>query len=550
MKYKNHPEYAERSPIPQRTVLSVEYPGYVVNTEKAVKSLGGREKLARDVSENTGARLELRYRYNDPTSHPISGEIVPTQNILIKVTRRTKRLKGAPKDKSTEKTVKKSAEIVGIIEKTARFRKLADFQYVIGKDDPLAGLTRALKDVNLEEAKKLGGSDVFDSNVTARTAYIPAPFLDHSCWPSQYLFKVSGQQRQKQHESSSNADNLDKDANKHVAPYNMLYHGIHIRFADQTVPSEPTPQLLEDMKVIPETVLSKARAILDETPVVTRNAMEVMIPLSERNGIKLNNIMSTISYGMDTGPWRSCWIRFGYDPRKDRDAYRYQIFDQRRLLSSEAALRHRKGRTRGFHQLQMSAFVQGEVAMRYPAPAQKYILDEEAIRQDIAGIYQMQNIDLPLVKDLLEYPAGRRKTPCEKSGWFYPSIAKTIRLKIREIKKAIDEAPNGGTSEIFVDYEALNRSLAEDYRQEEAELAAERMVKDREEGMLLGQSSQFVRDRVNAQVNELMKELGAEKQSGTTDRDDLADNYDSDDAEFDVYGEESEEMDSDDGFNL
>ncbi|KAJ1821840.1 tau 95 subunit of transcription factor TFIIIC [Coemansia sp. RSA 2599] len=549
MKYRNHPAYAERSPIPQRTVLSVEYPGYVANTENAIKSLGGREKLARDVSEDTGARLELRYRYNDPTSHPISGEIVPTQNILIKVRRRTKRAKGAPKDKNAEKSVETSAEIVGIIEKTARFRKLADFQYVIGKDDPLSSLARALQGINLEEAKKLGGSDVFDSSVVAGSAYIPAPFLDRSCWPSQYISKASGQ-RQNQHGHPSDADDLEKDASRHAALYSMLYHGVHIRFTEEAVPSGPTPQLIEDMKVIPETVLSKARAILEETPVVTRNAMDVMIPLSERNGVKLNTIMSTISYVMDTGPWRRCWIRFGYDPRKNKDSYKYQIFDQRRLISSEATLKHRKGRTRGIHQLQMNSFLQGEASMRYPAPTQKYILDEEAIRQDNAGIYQMQNIDLPLVKDLLEYPGGRRRTPCEKSGWFYPSITKTIRLKIREIKKAMEEAPNGGASEIFVDYEALNRSLAEDYRQEEAELAAERVVKDREEGMLLGQASQFVRDRVNAQVNELMRELGTQKQLGASDGGALADNYDSDEAEFDVYGEESDEMDSDDGFNL
>ncbi|KAJ2238223.1 tau 95 subunit of transcription factor TFIIIC [Coemansia sp. RSA 1722] len=549
MKYKSHPEYAERSQIPQRTVLSVEYPGYIKDAEKAIRSLGGREKLARDVSEDTGARLELRYRYNDPTSHPISGEIVPTQNVLIKVTRRIKRAKGASKDKSTEISTETSAEIVGIIEKTARFRKLADFQYVVGKDDPLTGLTHALQDINLEEAKRVGSSSVFDSDVAAKTAYIPAPFLDRSCWPSQYLGKVSGQ-RQKQRSHSTDVDDIDKDANKHIAPYNMLYHGIQIRFNDKTVPSEPTPQLIEDMKVIPENILTKARAILEETPVVTRNAMDVMIPASERNSIKLNNIMSTMSYGMDTGPWRSCWIRFGYDPRKDKDSYKYQIFDQRRLVSSEATLKHRKGRTRGFPQSQMNTFSQGEAGLRYPAPVQKYILDEEAIRQDIAGIYQMQNIDLPLVNDLLEYPAGRRKTPCEKSGWFYPSILKTIRLKIREFKRAMEEAPNGGTSEIFVDYEALNRSLAEDYRQEEAELAAERVIKDREEGMLLGQTSQFVRDRVNAQVDELMRELGAEKQPGASSGDALAGIYDSDDAEFDVYGEESDELDSDDGFNM
>ncbi|KAJ2382522.1 tau 95 subunit of transcription factor TFIIIC, partial [Coemansia sp. RSA 2603] len=72
---KRYPEYAERFTLPQRSVLSVEYPGYVKDAEKAIKSLGGREKLSRDVSQGIGAQLELRYRYDDPTSHPIEGEI-------------------------------------------------------------------------------------------------------------------------------------------------------------------------------------------------------------------------------------------------------------------------------------------------------------------------------------------------------------------------------------------------------------------------------------------------------------------------------------------
>ncbi|KAJ2768255.1 tau 95 subunit of transcription factor TFIIIC, partial [Coemansia nantahalensis] len=82
---------AERRALPERTMLAVEYPGYVVDTAKALRSLGGSKKLARDTTEDVGMPVELRFRYEDPASHPINGEITPTENLLLKVTRRVRR---------------------------------------------------------------------------------------------------------------------------------------------------------------------------------------------------------------------------------------------------------------------------------------------------------------------------------------------------------------------------------------------------------------------------------------------------------------------------
>ncbi|KAJ2781190.1 tau 95 subunit of transcription factor TFIIIC [Coemansia interrupta] len=540
---KKYPEYAERFTLPQRSVLSVEYPGYVEDAEKAIKSLGGREKLSRDVSQGVGAQLELRYRYDDPTSHPIKGEIVPTHNVLIKVTRRIRRPKGAPKDSPGE-TVGSSAKIVGVIEKTARFRKLADFQYILPKGDPLFDLANVVQNIDIDEAKKFIDSNVLDSTATAQNTYIPAPFLDSSGWPSRFSLNMF-------EKPSDQPGNDTGEARTNMGAQPNIFHGTYMRYSDKTVPTEPSAEALENAKDVPQDIMAKARAIIEKDPVVSRNAMEVMMPPEERGGIRTHTIMSTLAYVMDKGPWRSCWIRFGYDPRKDKDACKYQVLDYRRNAGGTTSRKMRLARQGDASQTAAASENAGSAAG--PLQAGLYILDHETIRQGIAGIFQLQHVKLPTVVELLNYSEGRRKIPSEKSGWLHLSVLKTIRSTVHDIKKAIENEPDKQSFDMSVDYETLDKLIEADRRQENAVLATEERIREREEGVLLGQASQVVRDRIDAQVNEFMSQLGTQTQRDMAGADTLdGDRFDSDEGEFDIFDDESDGMNSDadgaDGF--
>lgn len=109
--------------------------------------------------------MELRYRPKDPFCHPINGSIVPTSQVLVKVTRRRK--KNQPEDQG-----QLSTEIVGTIPQTCRFRGrscklmsiywlfsfqtrlgMADFQFVVPQSDPLRKLRSALLDGDGKDKK-------------------------------------------------------------------------------------------------------------------------------------------------------------------------------------------------------------------------------------------------------------------------------------------------------------------------------------------------------------------------------------------------------------
>ncbi len=75
-----------------------------------------RYRDAQAFANDSSGILDLKYRPEDLLSHPIPGEIVPTQNLLLRVTKR--RRKGAHPSEPFETKY----ELLGPVNKTCRFR--------------------------------------------------------------------------------------------------------------------------------------------------------------------------------------------------------------------------------------------------------------------------------------------------------------------------------------------------------------------------------------------------------------------------------------------
>lgn len=123
------PTTAPLFPLSSTPLYSVEYPGYVQPTSisLAVERLGGQKNLEAAfgrVPQREGKEsfpLELKLRPEDPYSHPITGEVVSTSNLVLRVVKRKRKQKaGMPQD--TEHVGEYIAEIAGTIPKTGRFR--------------------------------------------------------------------------------------------------------------------------------------------------------------------------------------------------------------------------------------------------------------------------------------------------------------------------------------------------------------------------------------------------------------------------------------------
>jgi general transcription factor 3C polypeptide 5 (transcription factor C subunit 1) len=111
--------------LPTTHLYSVEYPGYVRETSVpyAVQTLGGYLSLEAAFRRNASkqdALLELNLRPENPFSHPVPGDVVPTNNIVLKVVKRKRRRLNAAGEEDI--VGEYTTEAVGIVPKTVRFR--------------------------------------------------------------------------------------------------------------------------------------------------------------------------------------------------------------------------------------------------------------------------------------------------------------------------------------------------------------------------------------------------------------------------------------------
>lgn len=116
-------------PLPQVPFYSIEYPGYIgpQSTPIAIRNLGGQTSIDhafKRTAQKSQALLELSLRPENPFAHPIPGDVVAANNLLLKVRRRKRKQPSASASDSTSNGLvgEYTAEVVGIVAKTVRFR--------------------------------------------------------------------------------------------------------------------------------------------------------------------------------------------------------------------------------------------------------------------------------------------------------------------------------------------------------------------------------------------------------------------------------------------
>jgi general transcription factor 3C polypeptide 5 (transcription factor C subunit 1) len=112
-----------RRPLPSTVFYSVEYPGYVQSSSVplAIHNLGGQDSLDnafKRIASKTETLVELHLRPGNPFAHPIPGDVVATNNILLKIVKRKRRKLNDRNEDVGEYT----AEAIGVIPKAIRFR--------------------------------------------------------------------------------------------------------------------------------------------------------------------------------------------------------------------------------------------------------------------------------------------------------------------------------------------------------------------------------------------------------------------------------------------
>ncbi|KAG2152028.1 RNA polymerase III transcription factor IIIC subunit-domain-containing protein [Suillus cothurnatus] len=445
-----------RSEAPERPLLStpfysIEYPGYVKpeSVPLAVSNLGGPSRLEtafkRTAAKNE-AFLELNLRPGNPFAHPIPGDIVSTNNILLKVVRRKRR------HPDGECVGEFTAEVVGIIPKTARFRSMADYQFQPDMSDPLAQLRLAMDRMDVDAIRQYSVPEEKEDYVVPASTHppeldpalaeqneqtfgsrsnlrlFPPPLFSRQNVPQNYNFKANPASIVTTLVNEESGEERKRLINKG----RWKGHGpVTIAFGDPNVPEGPPPTVENVRTQANSELLNRILEFMNERPVWTRAALYNQFSPAELREIHNSKIiMPLVGYMFSDGPWRDAMIRFKYDPRKELDARIYQRIYFRNanhpVARPSVVARRQEGRSAATY---INRSIEQEES--FEADRRKsHIFDGQNLTKETAA-FQLCDIHDPMLKEMIEDDENLREVCDERDGWYSAQALERIKTVLR-----------------------------------------------------------------------------------------------------------------------
>jgi len=427
-------------------LVCIEYPGVVQNPEKAIKTLGGLKNIGQVVSESN-RRLELRFRPDDVYCKPTCGERHTCSSFVVRVKR--KRLKAHLRGKSEKPEYINSTENLGMITSCYRFNNLCDFQYL------------PMEKTNTGEHKSIYQEVFFNKLVpsswierdTPPPLFLPPAVFSRMDLPQEYQFRREASAEKSGGSMPQNIIGRTRQRRSH--------HAIFVTYDVDKVPDGPRDIAINHMKIkfIDKQRFSMVEKMFtDQRPIWSKNALHAITRIAPD---RLKFMLPALSYYFTTGPWRNQWIRFGYDPRSDPSAGKYQTLDYRIRLQGGA--RHKVAAKRSYANyllpykatnwskpktslITKSSFPGASTSFAATTDDPPETEEEADARNDVyifrkgrippyrQMFYQYCDIQLEDAQKLLECSGTSECS--EKSGWYEPGTEEKLRNIISDIINA------------------------------------------------------------------------------------------------------------------
>ncbi|XP_062170163.1 uncharacterized protein LOC133875905 [Alnus glutinosa] len=296
--------------LPSMEAFVVHYPGYPSSTTRAVETLGGIEGIVKAHSSHSN-KLELRFRPDDPYSHPAFGELRPCNDLLLKISKKM----------SSGDDGHICADIVARVSEGYHFEGMADYQHVVAVHADAAKQRKKGKrqwgEIEDPHFEKGGLMDVDQEDVMI----LLPPLFSPKDVPENLVLRPPPTLNSKTKQDEVAQQELKVDVEPVLA----------IDFNIKEIPKrvnweEYVPQGSDQWEW--QMVVSK---LFDERPIWPKESLtERLLDKGLSFTVEmLRRLLSRIAYYFSSGPFLRFWIRKGYDPRKDHDSCIYQRIDFR-----------------------------------------------------------------------------------------------------------------------------------------------------------------------------------------------------------------------------
>ncbi|CAG5867227.1 unnamed protein product [Menidia menidia] len=431
--------------LPDRKLVCVEYPAMVNSVDKMLETLGGEQTMAKTFAD-PNRRLELRFRPQDPFCHSACGNRLPSSNLLLRVRRRVR--KKDPKDAEIQ------MDIMGFIGTTYKFQGLADFQYLAMHSE--GGKVTSLYDKII--LRKTESQEFFEQTVPH---FLPPAIFSRLDSPVDYFYRPDTQAKAAavQVPTSKNFIGL----NRARRPHNAIF----VTFNEPSVPTECLQAAKDNwarycLKERDRDAEEKLKKMFESRPIWSRNAVKANINIHPD---KLKLLLALHAYYMVTGPWRSLWVRLGYDPRKSPESKKYQMLDFRMRYSTKhgyslsnlpvkakrSALNYSLPITLNKAGPQPTSVMdipaqEGPSTSRdsaiatYQLKESSYIFRDGMLPPHRQMFYQLCDLDVDSIKEVIEQNSGKEETCDERDGWCVVGTTDKLRDLISAMIKKVTRA--------------------------------------------------------------------------------------------------------------
>lgn len=464
-------------PAQLNTLCMIEYPGFVENPDKALDTLGGLESIEK-VFDSTKDRMELKFRKADPLAHPAYGDRTPKKCLVLRI-RKVKNEDGETF----------SLSVVGKIQTSFRFETLAEFQWLpmqrtnmvdrIKSSDLQSGIRieRSPESLNPTYASILDDilpiKNPFDN--TLRTFNEDAPLLILPAVFSRFDTPREIHQPHPKFRSKEMRDEFERQQSMSIIGRTRKKRSTMsylLNFGDK-VPDLPPEKLMKERSLLSaqeQSLIPKLERCFDRQKIWSKAALCFELSCST---LDIKYILPLIAYHYLNGPFRTMWVKYGYDPHKDTSSKVFQTLDfrvknpldhqeysRRSIHQYQLPMRKNVDKLRSKQQLDLKSMISSATTSRHledpfdDQSVSKGLIVTEAMckfRRDLIPptrqlSYQLKDIDIDEVQFLVHSNDGKEPDICyEKDGWLVEGSIEKIR---KIMNKSLNQTMEALTSQL------------------------------------------------------------------------------------------------------
>jgi len=419
-------------------LFCIEYPATVKNDDKMLETLGGYQHINETFSQ-PNRKLELKFRPETPGCKATCAERTKTSSLLLKAK--------LMKNTKTGET-KVVHEVIGPVETTYKFNGLCDFQYLpMVKNSDTEGFDSIKEKIVLN---RLPSTKDLSNDIETTPLFLPPMSFSRTDTVQDYHFRKEVRDVKT---SKDLPDNIIGRTRQRRSLYNCF-----LTFDAEKVPEKPNEAAKEQLENfgVEQKFIEKVKELFEDQKMWLKAEL---LHKSQVPGKYLKLVLPVVAYYFSSGPWRNQWIKYGYDPRKDQEAAKFQTLDYRlrfragaRILPVESkrksivVSRHKvinttKAKTSIIDlddtNLGHKKANEDEVAEQEEKIRDAYLFRPGRLPPSRQVFYQYKSLTVSEAQILIENYKLGSGIPCdEKNGWYKRGLEEKLRNILAETIKS------------------------------------------------------------------------------------------------------------------